>query len=179
MNLILTTDDLPLAELTAMRLDGDLVAVDQWFAPFDEFPSARQRAGALSHGLHDRLIAERRSAAWVWGALDRPPASHEFCTAQDARVTRRPAPNLVIREVVLSPSDTVAIAGIAVTSPRRTAADLLRFTETWSHLDSETIARLLSVGSITVSDVLDELGRYKLPHKRRAVERLRQAANPS
>ena len=179
MHHILTTTDLPLAELSAMRLDGELVAVDRWYAPFDDFPTEHQRAAALVHGLHDRLIAERRTAAWVWGALDTPPAPHEFCTAHDARVTRRPTPHVVIREVVLAPGDTVIISGIAVTTPRRTAADLLRFNDSWSSRDRETTRRLLSVGTVREQDVLDELGRYKLPHKRRAVERLRSCVIPS
>jgi hypothetical protein len=179
MHQILTSMDLPLAELSAMRLDGELVAVDRWYAPFDDFPTERQRASALVEGLHDRLIAERRTAAWVWGALDTPPAPHEFCTAHDARVTRRPTPHVVIREVVLAAGDTVMISGIAVTTPRRTAADLLRFTDLWSSRDQETVRRLLIVGDVREQDVLDELSRHKLPHKRRAVERLRGCVSPS
>ncbi|NYF10788.1 hypothetical protein HDC94_001944 [Leifsonia sp. AK011] len=179
MHLILTSTDLPLAELSAMRLDGELVAVDRWYAPFDDFPTERQRAAALFDGLPDRLIAERRTAAWVWGAVDTPPAPHEFCTAHDARVTRRPTPHVVIREVVLGPADTVTISGLAVTTPQRTAADLLRFTESWSPRDRETTRRLLSIGSVCEQDVLDELSRHKLPHKRRAVERLRECVSPN
>ena len=179
MHRILTNADLPLAELSAMRLDGELVSVDRWFAPFDEFPSVHQRALALLPGLHDRLIAERHTAAWVWGALDTPPAPHEFCTALDARVTRRPTPHVLIREVVLNESDTVVVSGVSVTSPRRTVADLLRFTETWTPGDRDIVRRLLDAGSLVASDVTEELGRHKLPHKRRAVQRLHESVSRS
>lgn len=176
MPTILTTHDLPLAELCAMRLDGELVAVDQWFAPFDDFPSPTQRAAALAFGAGERLIAERRSAAWVWGGLDRPPASHEFCVAHNARVTRRPVPHVVVREVVLLDGDVIVVGGVGVTSPRRTIADLVRFCETWTDEDTETIRRLLDVGALSLLEALRELDRHKLPHKKRAIERLRAAA---
>ena len=173
MHHVLTTDDLPLAELSAMRLDGELVAVDRCFAPFDEFPSPRQRASALVGSVHDRLIAERRTAAWIWGALDPPPAIHEFCTAWDARVTRRPAPHLTIREVVLGDDDVQNVAGLPVTTPRRTVADLVRFTESWTPAQRSMVERLLAIGKLRADDIVRDLDRHKLPHKKRAVERLR------
>lgn len=160
-----------------MRLDGELVTVDQSFAPFDDFPSPGQRASALARGLGERLIAERRSAAWIWGALDRPPAPHEFCVAHNARVTRRPVPHVVVREVVLGDGDITELGGAAVTSPRRTIADLVRFSETWTDEDRDVVARLLAIGRLSADDALRELERHKLPHKRRATERLRTSGS--
>lgn len=177
MRPILTTNDLPLAELSAMRLDGEIVAVDQCFAPFDDFPSPEQRASALALNRGERLIAERHSAAWVWGALDHPPTPHEFCVAHNARVTRRPVPHLTVREVVLAEGDVIEIGGVAVTSPQRTIADLVRFSDHWGQRDGIIVSRLLTAGGLTVAQALRELDRHKLPHKRRATERLRASAD--
>ena len=175
MRPILTTADIPLAELSAMRLDGEIVAVDQCFAPFDDFPSPEQRASALALNLGERLIAERHSAAWVWGGLDKPPTPHEFCVAHNARVTRRPVPHLTVREVVLAEGDVIEIGGVAVTSPRRTIADLVRFSEQWDDRDGLMITRLLTANDLSVTQALRELDRHKLPYKRRAIARIRAA----
>lgn len=178
MSTIYSTDDIPLAELSAMRLDGELVPVDQCFAPFDDFPSPVQRASALAPLTSERLIAERRSAAWVWGALDRPPAPHEFCVAHSARVTRRPVPYVTVREVVLGEGDVLELGGVAVTSIPRTIADLVRFADAWGDSEMDTVTRLLEIGRLDAQDALRELDRHKLPHKRRALERLRAAIGP-
>lgn len=69
---MLGTDDLPLAELCAARLDGELVAIGTGWCPVDEPDLPSLRAAAVAPRLPAPLIVERRSAAWVHGALPSP-----------------------------------------------------------------------------------------------------------
>ncbi len=169
---LLSADDLPLTELHALRLDGVVVSVDCLFAPIDEVPGALQRANALAADLHDRLVAEQWTAAWVWGARVTPPVPHQFCVGLDARVTHSTAPWLALREVVIDPSDVFQVGSLGVTTPRRTVADLARFSPTWRSEERDVVAALIEVGRVTRHELERELDRNKLPHKKRARERL-------
>jgi hypothetical protein len=166
---VLSTLDLPPAELRAAELDGELFAIDGCWSPIDEPDRRSQRALALAVQLPARVILEQRSAAWVWGLLEAPPREHDLCTAIGARV-RTGAGWPAAREVVIDDSETVVISGIRVTTPLRTVIDLARFGDSF---DEQLVRRLLAFGGVSVSDCLDALGRRRnLPGKRLAVERL-------
>lgn len=169
---LLTADDLPLAELHALRLDGVVVSVDRCFAPIDEVPGALQRANALAAGLHDRLIAEQWTAAWVWGARVTAPLPHQFCVGLEARVTHSTTPWMTLREVVIDPTGVSQVGSLGVTTPRRTVVDLARFSTTWGREEREVVVALIELGQVTPDALTRELDRNKLPHKRRAYERL-------
>lgn len=157
-----------------MALDGELVAIDRGYARFDEFPTPRLRAAGMLLD-HDKLIAERGTAAWIWGARSCPPVPHEFCTAQEARIAHRSQPHVIIREVVLQPSEVVRVGGVQVTTPLRTTADLARFTDRWTPRDETTVITLMRECNLSLETLTVELSRHKLPHKRRAMERVLQA----
>ncbi|WP_157156071.1 hypothetical protein [Diaminobutyricimonas sp. LJ205] len=171
---MLTVTDVPLAELSAMRLDGDLFAVDEAFSPIDEFDSPALRAAAIRRGLNERLIAERWSAAWVLGACA-PPPRHTFCTRIEARVAHPTALQGAVREVAIEDDECLTIGGLAVTTPLRTIGDLVRF----DHDSREaarvaaTVTALLEIGELSVAECIASLERRPhLPFKRRAVQRL-------
>ncbi|MBN9607618.1 MAG: hypothetical protein J0G30_13525 [Actinomycetales bacterium] len=119
--------DLPAAELHAARLDGELFPLAEGFASIAGLDGPGLRAAAAAVGRSERLIADRRTAAWVWGVTARPPRPLEFCVDIRAR-TRPPRDPLVsVREVVLDEEDVVRFpGGGAVTTPLRTAVDLAR-----------------------------------------------------
>lgn len=168
---VLTTDDLPLAELSALRCDGVLWPVGPWYTPIDQPDGTRIRAEAASHGMHARMIAERMTAAWIWGARNNAPTPHQFCTDMGARVTQRIRPWLELREVVLGPHDTAMVGDLLVTTPLRTLVDLARFQPQWTRLEESTcegLAELIDDWSL----VRRELDRTNLPHKRLAKARL-------
>lgn len=170
---VLTTGDLPLAELHAARLDGELFALAAGFCPVDEIEQARHRAMAVRAGRGARLIAELGTAAWVWGAADLVPPVLEFCVRLDARSRHAPTPLMAVREVVLDPDDIVDV-GAPVTSPLRTAVDLARFRPVLHPVDADAIRRLADVGGFGRADAEALLDRRRnLPAKRRARERLR------
>lgn len=172
---ILTTADLPLTELHALRLDGELFAIDDAFSPIDQPESVAQRAAALEAQCSDRLIAEQRTAAWVWGACDRLPVRLELCAHIGARARISDTGRIVLREVVIDSAEVVTIGQTRVTTPLRTAIDLLRFQPS---LDAALVARLLRIGGLTTDDCQRYLeARHNLPHKKIALARVKFLAS--
>lgn len=168
---VLSELDLPLPELLAARLDGELFALDASFTPIDEIESIQHRIRAVHTGRPDRLIAEQHSAAWIWGAMPFPPSHHQLCVTLGARVQHRAtAP---IREVVIDDHEIVSVEGLLVTAPLRTAIDLARFSPAFGQLEETIVAFLMRHHGFGTADCLGELERRRnLPGKRRAVQRL-------
>jgi hypothetical protein len=170
---VLGTLDLPLPELCAARLDGELFALGDGWCPVDEPDLPSLRAAAVAPRRPGLLIVERRSAAWVHGALPSPPAVSEYCIRYADRTTARVDLGCVVREVVIDESDVAAVGGVRCTTPLRTAFDLLRDVHAD---DDETVAIVRSL----LDDEHDLEGRlrmriesaHRLPHKARALARL-------
>lgn len=175
---VLFVGDLPLAELHAARLDGELVLLDEAFAPIDQVADPAARARSLFRAWPPRLIAEQRTAAWIWGALLDAPARHQLCTSVGARA-RPPSPlRSVVREVVIEADEVATLAGLRVTSPLRTIADLARFSPLFDEPDALVVRGLLRLGALTLDDCRAALERRRnLPAKRLAWCRIRDAAD--
>ena len=168
MSSVLSLHDLPWAELQAARLDGELYAVDECFCPIDEPGGRRQRALALSAIVPRRLIVELHSAAWVWGATDRPPARHRLCADITAR-SRPPIGTAILREVVVDPGDVEMLGRLRIATPLRTAVDLARL----DTVDMTIIDRLFTLGGFDLDACRALIERRRnLPDKRRAIDRL-------
>lgn len=172
---VLSAIDLPLPELQASRLDGELFAVGAGFSPVDEIEGCAHRALALGTTLPDRMIAERRTAAWVWGAIGVAPSPPELCVAKGARLHVSGAGWTAVREVVIHPLDLTVLSGMRVTTPLRTAIDLARWTHRFDADDARTIRRLARFGEFGLADCVAALSRTRnLPGRRRTLERLRE-----
>jgi len=172
--LLLSTDDLPEAELHAARLDGELFTVDERFASVGELDQRSIRGQALWSVLPSRLIAEQRTAAWVHGARSAPPAVHELCAASSARYRSVGAARLSIREVVLTDRETEVVGGMTVTTAFRTAIDLARAERRRDPSDGAVILSLAAIGGFTIAELVAHLhGRRHLPGKHDALGRLR------
>lgn len=170
---VLSSADLPAPELAACRLDGEVYAIDRCFVPVDTVEQPRHRALAARVGLSDRMIAERASAAWIWGAKRTPPRTHQFCVVLGARVSHSAATWLSVREVVLAGDDVVSLDGLRVTSPLRTALDLARFSSEFAAEERAMVRALAVLDSFDLAICLERLDvKRNLPNKRRAVERL-------
>jgi Fe-S-cluster formation regulator IscX/YfhJ len=171
--LTLTSADLSIAELCALRLDGELFAIDDAFSPVDAVDSASLRSSSIAYLCQQRLIAEQRSAAWIWGASDTPPARHELCASLGARSRPVSPKRSIVREVVIDDADVIDLGGVRVTNPMRTILDLARFSDDFDASVESLVSRLLALYRISVEQCLIELdGRRNLPNKRRAKERL-------
>jgi hypothetical protein len=170
---LITAKELPAPELQAALLDGELFRIGEAFASVDEIETPTHRAMAAHEGLSARLIAERLTAAWIWGALDTPPIPHEFCLAQGARVNTVGVPGVTVREVVVVASDLVVVGGVQVTVPLRTVVDLARFAPEFGEREVGVVCRLLADHGLTKADALAQMNsRRNLPGKRRATDRL-------
>lgn len=170
---VLSPVDLPVAELHAARLDGELFRVDDCFSPVDEIEQPGHRARALRACLPDRLIAEQRSAAWIWGALDRPPVHHELCAAIGARVRPPGVSWMTVREVVIAPREIATIEGMQLTTRLRTAVDLARSSIRFGEAEEVIVLRLMLDGGFGVEHCLDDMDRRRnLPNKKQAAQRL-------
>jgi hypothetical protein len=172
---VLSTADLPRAELCALRLDGEVYDIDDCVSPIDEICSTLTRAAALGVYLPARLVAEQRSAAWVWGATLFPPTQHQVCADIAARTRPVGYPRLLLREVVLDPADVDELAGLRLTNPVRTVVDLARFSACFEE-DADTCRSLALLAGITLDDCEQLMNRRRnLPNKKLALRRLARA----
>jgi len=170
---VLGTDDLPLAELCAARLDGELFGIDGAWTPVDEPDVPGFRAAVVARRAPRALIVERLSAAWVHGALDAPPPLAQFCVPADSRVALVDAPGCVIREVRIDDADIVQLNGIDCTGVVRTAFDVLRDPSVTDEAAIPVVAALLDANPGTAAAVRERLGRAtRMPHKSTALARL-------
>lgn len=174
---VLGTRDLPLPELCAARLDGELFALGAGWCPVDEPDLPSVRAAAVAPRQPSRLVVERRSAAWVHGALPTPPSVSEYCVPYAGRSTTTIDPTCIVREVAIDDTEVTVVGGIRCTTPLRTAFDLLRDTDA---ADDEIIAivRALLAGTPALQASLRaRVGTaHRLPHKARALSRLESAS---
>jgi hypothetical protein len=180
LSAVLTPLDLPLAELSAARLDGELFSVDDAYSPIDLPDGPTERARSVAPYCQGRLMAEQNTAAWIWGARTSPPRYHELCASLGARA--RPAFPLrtLVREVVIDTSEFVVIAGIPVTTPLRTIVDLVRFGDEFDDEAARVVSSLLVIGRLSIEDCRVELERrHNLPNKKRARVRLASLGSSS
>ncbi|MDR5700609.1 hypothetical protein [Agromyces aerolatus] len=179
---VLSTDDLPLAELCAARLDGDVGALHGAFVPIDAPDVPALRAGALAIGIDRSLILDRRSAAWVHGAIPAPPYDTQLCRSAAARGTAQPGTRGV-RELVIAPGELVDFEGVRCTSRARTAFDLLRDPNEASDEVEQIVARLIASHDGLERELRARLqDSVRLPYRALASARLERAlarAQPS
>jgi len=169
---VLTPGVLTVAELCSARLDGELFAVDEAFAPVDEAESAWMRAGVLRGVTGGRLTAELDSALWVRGVVARAPSRHTMCVARSNRLKFAPSPRIAVREMGHEPGDVEVIAGLCVTMPGRILFDL-------ALLDGEERARDAVALMLRFPEIVEPCVRRvdearSVPGKLRGEDRLRR-----
>ncbi|WP_395243008.1 hypothetical protein ACGGZK_12715 [Agromyces sp. MMS24-K17] len=173
---VLDADDLPLPELMAARLDGEVIGLGTAWVPVDEPDLATLRAAVLAKQLPEGLIADRRSAAWVLGALVVPPTPPQACVPYSARVATRTTFAHGIREVVIGDADIVTIGSMRCTGPHRTAMDLLRDVEASDAAAVAAAAAVLALDEGLADEVHERLvAAFRLPNKALALSRLTAA----
>ena len=173
---VLSHRDLPVAELCAARLDGELFRLDGCFCPVDEIEQSRHRGAALAALLPDRLIAEQCTAAWLWGVIDQAPAQHQFCASLGARVRPPAMMRIAVREVVIDDVSTVMIGGMRVTTMLRTVIDLARFSPHFGAKEVTMLRGLMALGKLDIEACRNDINsRRNLPGKKRAMARITEA----
>lgn len=115
---------LTLPELSAARIDGDVVALGEGFIPADLVEDQATRASTLSPIVFRGAAAAGPTAAWVHGAGDLPPTPHHIRRAVPRRLRPRPDQRVVFHDTLLPASAVIELGGVAVTTPARTMIDL-------------------------------------------------------
>jgi len=121
-------DEVSAADWFGLRLDGVLVPLTDSVGVTGERPPAPEdRALALAPALPRHGTLGRATAAWVHVG---GPAPGRACVLVPVGV-RRPDPreDRTCAETVFAEDDVVLVAGVRVTSPVRTAADVARWSE--------------------------------------------------
>ncbi|MFF2390326.1 hypothetical protein [Agromyces sp. NPDC058104] len=173
---VLGTDDLPLAELCAARIDGELFVIDEGWAPVDEPDLPAFRAEAVALRVPRRLIIERLSAAWVHGAIDAPPRTAQFCVPLHERVAVVTGPGTCVREVVIDAGDVLALGSARCTTPARTAVDVLRDPGLDDGVAELAVARLVEAHAGVAELVRARIATaHRLPHLALARRRFARA----
>jgi hypothetical protein len=163
---VLLPGDLPLAELCAARLDGELVAIDEGFLVADLPLGPPERAAALRSMLPPPAVADRLTAAWVHGALRDPPRLHSASIDRRRRIRPPSTPRLRCHEVLLGPEDAALLGGTAVTTPVRTLIDLAR-----SDGGADVLRSLAAATGTALPEVLARLSAGPAVSGSRIVER--------
>lgn len=170
---LLDAHDLPVAELSALRLDGQTYAIDEQFSPIDQPECEAQRCAAFAALAPAGAVAEADSAFWIYGIRSDPPARH---TAVVPLTASTPAPlggRMHLRQVSLPACDIRAVGPGLVLTPLRLLLDLARLSEEWSNLQQNRAAALIRLGGIRPSSWLCRLNEpHHLPFKQRAMIRI-------
>jgi len=169
---VLADADLSSVELQAVRLDGEVYDLAGSYCLIGELEGPAHRARAVLGPRSPRLIAELRTAAWIWGCGPHP-GRLEFAVTPDARARLAPTEHITVRELVYAPGDVVRLDDVRVTTPLRTILDLARFDPA---ADPELLRRLAVHAALGLDDCLTALAnRPGIPAKRRALDRIRAA----
>lgn len=131
----LPDERLSTAELSAARLDGDLVEIGEGYMPADAVESTTTRAASLRSICGTRLIACSWSAAWIYGVLNEPPPRHAVMRGAGHRVGNLIDRRAIFHDVGVDGDDVTEIAGVPVTSPLRTLIDVARRIRQAEHRD--------------------------------------------
>lgn len=169
--LLFAGDRLSSAELSAACLDGDLVEVGEGYMPADAIETTWLRAASLAPLAGDALAVTHLSAAWVHGALAEPPARHTVQRAVSRRLHHVIGRRIRYRDPRIDDVDLMRIAGVPVTIPARTLADLARTPDAECQHAARTLAEY---DPRAVEDALAWFDRHGVvPYKRAAQMLLR------
>ncbi len=147
------------AELSAARLDGDLVEIGEGYMPADAVESTATRAASLRSICGTRLVVCSWSAAWVYGALNEPPARHAVMRGGTHRVGNLIDRRAIFHDVGVDGEDVTDLAGVMVTSPLRTLIDVARRIREPAHRDRAraVVGALIELGLVDPRAALDRI----------------------
>ncbi len=165
-----------LAELSAARLDGELVGVGHAFAAIGECVDHRHRAASLAADVPPGSTVVGRSAAWLYGGSGPAPRRLELGVAGPA--TRWATPFRSIRSMRIRPEhrERLGIAGasVAALSPVSTVIDLARISGRPG--DERLVSAVMARLALSADDVFAVLDDWThLPGKQAIAERLENA----
>ena len=174
--LLLGGREFSVAELTAARLDGELLAVGDGFAPVGAPVDSRHRAAALLADVPPGYTVVGRSAAWLHGAGGRCPVPVEIGGSGPAARWERPYRSVRTMRIRLDQRLRILVGGLELStlSPIGTAIDLARIGETTE--DAALLAAVMHRCALDRHSIDTALAAWThLPGKREVRRRLEEA----
>ena len=153
---LLDPDVLPLTELLALCLDGQLFRVGDSFASVDTPDGPELRAQAFARSAPGWTVADRGSAAWIHGTRSSPPPLPQVCVPPKRR-GRVSSPTIDACHRALRPVETVSVGPVRVTTPLRTAIDLLSAPEPFGIERALEVRHLLALAQVSPAEMDDRL----------------------
>lgn len=171
MGHFLLTSSLTSAEISALRLDGEL---SRHHELWDEIQSWKTRSFQVLGKEQHPVVLTGLSAAWALGVGDEP-LKHCASTITTRRIRTAENPLLKIEERSLDASEIWRDNNVGVTSPLRTITDVLKTAlitkDQWHNIPYE----LMDLHSITIEQVIASIESMNyVPYKRRALHRAYQ-----
>jgi hypothetical protein len=123
--LYLPGDRLSLSELSAARLDGDVIELGEAYIPADLVEGPALRARAVAGLIPAGTAASGPTAAWIHGAGAEPPARHHVRRTAARRLRQGHDLRIVYHDRRVDAAELDVHGGVAVTAPARTMGDLL------------------------------------------------------
>ena len=172
----------PIAVRSAEALRGSLLRSGPGYRSVGRPEGPSTRAAAIvqflaSLGVGEPLVALGPTAAWVWGACRRAPLTLRLATIAGSRARSPAYPDcLEVRQLSLAPHDVVRFGPFGVTSPSRTAADLLRAPANFPR-EARVACRLLTASLPGgIGELADELRHGPRHYRSLALARIEEAA---
>ncbi len=158
----LPDERLSTAELSAARLDGDLVEIGDGYMPADAVESTAMRAASLRSICGTRLVVCSWSAAWVYGALSDPPSRHTVMRRAAHRVGNLIDRRAIFHDVGVEDDDVTDVAGVLITSPLRTLIDIARRIREPEHSERavSVVGALIESGLVDPRDALTRIDAH-------------------
>ena len=148
---LLDSSVLPMVELLALCLDGHLYRVGDVFAPADAPDAPELRASAFGRSVSTWMVADRESAAWIHGTRSVPPPLPQVCIPPHRRGGLAAAAVDACHRS-LRPDETVSLGAVHVTTPLRTAVDLLSLPGTFDDQQALEVCHLLALAGMTPAE---------------------------
>lgn len=153
---LLDPDVLPLVELLALCLDGQVYRVGDAFASADTPDGPELRAHAFARTVPSWAVADRGTAAWIHGARGSAPPVPQVCVPPSHRGGSSLA-RLDTSYCAVEAGELTTIADVLVTTPLRTAEDLLCFPGRFTPVDAVEVRQLLELARLPVAQLDDRL----------------------
>ncbi len=154
---------LSVAELSAARLDGDVVEIGEGYMPADAVESTATRAASLRSICGTRLVVGSWSAAWIYGALHDPPSRHSVMRGSAHRVGNLIDRRAIFHDVGIDDQDVSDVGGVLVTSALRTVIDVARRIRDPEHRERATsvVGAMIGAGLVDPREAISRIDAVK------------------
>lgn len=164
----------PEALRSAERLRGVLVPCGPGLRGVGWPETPRVRLAALAPWLAHRELPAFITAAWVWGAARDPGWPLRITMPPRSRTRVLGSPQVRVHELVLGPGDSQAFGPFSVTTPLRTAVDLIHDPAPMGVGEAVAVRLLLPLIPGGAAELVARIESTRRPHRSLALARLAQ-----